>query len=353
MYHRHLISSSNSLSLVEQLSLRMDTGGWVLAADFASKLGITTDELIIRARHYPSECIEFSVWKDSSNPDVAHLHAIRASFGHIYPWIRVDRLGVPVSMTEIDELNDIRVFVRPVFMETIVLDGIVTRQLQGHDRMSTDFCTRIVISTARVNHMDRLRLGAELADYVLFLDKFRVMLDGVIIYRVNDETFVATGPIPPSCIRGIFVAESGGFKSIYVSTLTSKSPLEGGDVPTRGRAVGAKSAGGGYAPAISPTVGTASGGNAPARVPTPSSGSYAPARGSRPLTLVQGHYFSKCIPCGLSWGSHDLPEARCSHLLLCILWERRGALIPLVGAMSLHAVKVFLRFLLRRWRRVA
>ena len=40
----------------------MDTGGWVLAADFASKLGITTDELIIRARHYPSECIEFSVW---------------------------------------------------------------------------------------------------------------------------------------------------------------------------------------------------------------------------------------------------------------------------------------------------
>ena len=97
---------------------------------------------------------------------------------------------------------------------------------------------------------------------------------------------------------------------MYVSTLTSKSPLEGGNVPTRGRAVEAKSASGGYAPASTPTVGTASGGNAPARVPTPASGSYAPARRSHPLTPVQGHYFSKCIPCGLSWGSHDLPEAR-------------------------------------------
>ena len=64
---------------VEQLSLRMDTGGWVLAVDLASRLGITTDDLKIRARHYPSECIEFSMWKDSSDPDVAHLRAIRAS----------------------------------------------------------------------------------------------------------------------------------------------------------------------------------------------------------------------------------------------------------------------------------
>ena len=284
---------------VGQLSLRMDTGGWVLAADFASKLGITTDELIIRARHYTSECIEFSVWKDSSNPDVAHLHAIRASFGHIYPWIRVDRLGVPVSMAQLDELSDLHVFIRPIFMETIVPNGIVTRQHQGHDRMSTDFCTHIVISTARVNSMDRLRLGAELADYVLFLDEFRVMLDGVTIYRVNDETFVATGPIPPSCIRGTFVAESGGFKSMYVSTLTSKSPLEGGNARTRGRAVGAKSASGGYAPASTPTVGTASGGNAPARVPPPASGSYAPARGlvlSRPFRVIisVGVYLVDC-----------------------------------------------------------
>ena len=68
---------------VEQLSLRMDTDGWILAVDLASKLGITTDELIISARHYPSEGIEFSMWKDSSDPNVAHLHAIRASFGHI------------------------------------------------------------------------------------------------------------------------------------------------------------------------------------------------------------------------------------------------------------------------------
>ena len=168
-------------------------------------------------------------------------------------------------MTQLVELSDLHVFIRPIFMETIVLNGIVTRQHQGHDRMSTDFCTHIVISTAKVSHMDRLRLGAELADYVLFLDKFRVMLDGVTIYRVNDETFVATGPIPPSCIKGIYVAGSGRFRSMYVSTLTSKSPLEGGNVPTRGRALGAKSASGGYVPARTPNVGSASGGNAPAR----------------------------------------------------------------------------------------
>ena len=36
----------------------------------------------------------------------------------------------------------------------------------------------------------------------------------------------------------------------------------------------------------------------------------------------------------------------------CVLWERREAPIPLVGAMSLHAVQVFLRLLLRRCRRV-
>ena len=94
-------------------------------------------------------------------------------------------------MTQLVELSDLHVFIRPIFMETIVLNGIVTRQHQGHDRMSTDFCTHIVISNAKVSHMDRLRLGAEFADYVLFLDKFRVMLDGATIYRVNDETFVA------------------------------------------------------------------------------------------------------------------------------------------------------------------
>ena len=79
---------------------------------------------------------------------------------------------------------------------------------------------------------------------------------------------------------------------MYVSTLTSKSPLEGGNVPTRGRAAEAKSASGGYVPARTPKVGSASGGNAPARVQTPASGSYAPARGSRPHMPVESHYFS-------------------------------------------------------------
>ena len=131
---------------VEQLSLRMDTGGWVLAVDLASKLGITTDELIIRARHYPSECIEFSMWKDSSDPGVAHLHAIRASFGHIYPWIRVDRLGALVTLTQLDDLSGLHLFIRPMFMDTVVTDGLVTRQHQGLDRMSTDFCTHTLSS---------------------------------------------------------------------------------------------------------------------------------------------------------------------------------------------------------------
>ena len=83
-------------------------------------------------------------------------------------------------------------------------------------------------------------------------------------------------------------------------------------MPTRGRSVEAKSAGGGFAPARTPIVQPASGGYAPARVPTSASGSNAPARGSRPDTPTQGHYFYKFIPCGLSWGSHDLPGARCS-----------------------------------------
>ena len=104
-----------------------------------------------------------------------------------------------------------------------MLNGIVTRQHQGHERMSTDFCTHIVVSNAKVSHMDCLRLGAEFADYVLFLDKARLMLESVTIYRVNDDTFVATGPIPPSCIKGIYMAEAGGFRSMYVSTFTPQN----------------------------------------------------------------------------------------------------------------------------------
>ena len=69
---------------VEQLNLRMNPGGWTRVDDFAFALGITPQELTIRARHYPSECIEFSVWKDPSDPKATHLHTIRASFGHIY-----------------------------------------------------------------------------------------------------------------------------------------------------------------------------------------------------------------------------------------------------------------------------
>ena len=82
----------------------------------------------------------------------------------------IRRLGMPVTLTQLNELNELHVFIRPIFMETVVLNGIVTRQHQGRERMSTYFCTHIVVSKAKVSHMDRLRLGAEFADYVLFLD---------------------------------------------------------------------------------------------------------------------------------------------------------------------------------------
>ena len=117
-----------------------------------------------------------------------------------------------------------------------------------------------------------------------------MMSDGVALYRVNDET-AATGPIPPTCIRGIWTSESGESKPMYVSTVPSKSLPTGGTLLTRGRIVEAESAGGGYAPARTPTVGSVSGGNAPARVPTSASGSYAPSRGSRPHIPTQGHAY--------------------------------------------------------------
>ena len=50
-----------------------------------------------------------------------------------------------------------------------------------------------------------------------------MMADGVAIYRVSDETFVATGPIPPTCIRGIWTSESGEFKPMYVSSVSTVS----------------------------------------------------------------------------------------------------------------------------------
>ena len=52
----------------------------------------------------------------------------------------------------------------------------------------------------------------------------------------------------------------------------------------------------GNAPARARTAGSASGGDAPARGQTPAVGS---------------HYFSKCIPCQLSWGGLDIHAARC------------------------------------------
>ena len=193
---------------VDQLSLRMGSGGWVLVTEFASQLGISIQELIIRARHYPSECIEFSVWKDSLDTEVTHLHAIRASFGHIYPWIRVDRLGMFVALMKFHTYCDLHVYIRPLFLDDVVLKGIATRQHQGYERMSTSFCTHVVLSNSRIDSSDRLRLGAEPTDLVVVLDKGQLMLDRITIYKVHDVTFVATGPIPQTCIKGKFLGYS-------------------------------------------------------------------------------------------------------------------------------------------------
>ena len=113
---------------VEQLSLRMDSGGWVLVTEFASKLGISIQELIIRARHYPSECIDFSVWKDSLDTKATHLRAIRASSGHIYSWIRVDRFGTFATLMKFHTYCDLHVFIRPLFLDDIA---------QGHCHKAT------------------------------------------------------------------------------------------------------------------------------------------------------------------------------------------------------------------------
>ena len=111
---------------------------------------------MIRARHYPSECIEFSVWKDPSGPDVAHLHAVRASFGHFYPWIRVDRLGMPVGLAQLDELNDLHVFIRPIFMEIASL-----LELNQADRNSqpVDSDPRVDMSKGCTNCMQMSSIG--------------------------------------------------------------------------------------------------------------------------------------------------------------------------------------------------
>ena len=118
------------------------------------------------------------------------------------------------------------------------------------------FCTHLVLSCSTIDSMGRLRLGAEPADLVVVLDKAHMMLDRITIYNVNDVTFVATGPIPQICIKGVFLATSGGFKSVYVSSHTIK-PTPERDVPTRGRSVEPKRASGSDAPARTPVVSSA------------------------------------------------------------------------------------------------
>ena len=188
------------------------------------------------------------MWKNTPNPEAAHLHAVRASFGHIYSWIRVERLGMSVPLTQFHTLCDLHMFIRPLFLDTVVLGGTVTRQRQGHERMSTGFCTHIVLSNSKVDSVDRLRLGAELTDCIVFLDKSRMMLDGITVYRVNEVTFVATGPIPPACIKGVYKSVSDGFKSVYASRLEVRSSLER-ETLARGRSVEPKRASGSHAPA--------------------------------------------------------------------------------------------------------
>ena len=123
---------------------------------------------------------------------------------------------------------------RPLLLDDIVLKGIATRQHQGYERMSTCFCTHIVLSNSRIDSMDRLRLGADSADLVVVFDKGQMMLDRITISKVNDVTFVAMGPIPQTCIKGVFQATPDGFKSVYMSSQIVK-PTPERDIPTHGR----------------------------------------------------------------------------------------------------------------------
>ena len=158
---------------------------------------------------------------------------------------------MPVSLTQLHTLSDLHVFIRPLLVDTIVLGGIVTRQHQDHERMSTGFCTHVVLSNSKADGMDRLGLGAELTDYVVFLDKARMMMDGITIYRVSEVTFVATGPIPPACAKGVYQSVSDGFMSVYVSSLGTR-PNPEREMPARGRGVEPRRASGSHAPARTP-----------------------------------------------------------------------------------------------------
>ena len=75
------------------------------------------------------------------------------------------------------------------------------------------------------------------------------MLGRTAIYKVNEVTFVATGPIPPTCIKGVRQSTSDGFKSVYVSNYTTR-PTPEREVPARGRSIEPKRASGSHAPLL-------------------------------------------------------------------------------------------------------
>ena len=75
---------------VDQLKLKMDAGGWVRVDDRSDALKMSIKTIVLCAWHYPAPCIEFSAWKSSAEPSIFQAHAIRASFGRIYEWIRID-----------------------------------------------------------------------------------------------------------------------------------------------------------------------------------------------------------------------------------------------------------------------
>ena len=121
---------------VDQLSLRMDSGGWVLVTEFASKLGISIQELITRARHYPSERIEFTVWKE--------FLGYRGCTSPRHPCDPRTHLSLDqgrqvrfvATLMKFHTHCDLHVYIRPLFLDGVVLRGIATRQHQGYERMS-------------------------------------------------------------------------------------------------------------------------------------------------------------------------------------------------------------------------
>ena len=166
----------------------MRAGGWFRVDDLPDALKMFVKAIVLCAWHYPAPCIELSVWRSSAEPSIFQVHAIRASFGHIYEWIRIDRLGSSMSLEDVSCLASAHVYVRRMFHETIVLRGIATRHHLGRQPMPIGCCTHVIISTGEIGHVDRIKLEADPSDYVVYLSAIKLVSENITLFKVSANT---------------------------------------------------------------------------------------------------------------------------------------------------------------------